>query len=96
MKRAQFTSQQKEKAVAYALAHPELPLKKVAEDMGIGYSTLDKWVRQERQNGSLNASRKLTPEQEQIAQLKKEIAHLKEVNEIIKKAHVYFVNNPSR
>lgn len=28
MKRAQFTSQQKEKAVAYALAHPELPLKK--------------------------------------------------------------------
>lgn len=64
--------------------------------MGIGYSTLDKWVRQERQNGTLNASRKLTPEQEQIAQLKKEIAHLKEVNEIIKKAHVYFVNNPSR
>jgi transposase len=64
--------------------------------MGMGYSTLDKWVRQERQNGSLNASRKLTPEQEQIAQLKKEIAHLKEVNEIIKKAHVYFVNNPSR
>lgn len=28
MKRAQLTSQQKEKAVAYALVHPELPLKK--------------------------------------------------------------------
>jgi hypothetical protein len=34
MKRAQFTSQQKEKSVAYALAHPDLPLKKIDEDVG--------------------------------------------------------------
>lgn len=82
--------------MAYALVHPELPLKKIAEDMGIGYSTNGKWVRQVWQNGTLNSSRKLNPKQEQIAQLKKEIARLKKANEIIKKAHVYFVKHPSQ
>lgn len=53
--------------------------------MGIVYSINGKWASQERQNGTLNASRKLIPAQEQITQLKKAIAHLKEVNQIIKK-----------
>jgi transposase len=37
----------------------------------------------------------LSPEQQRIKALEKENAHLREVNEIIKKEHVYFVNHPS-
>jgi transposase len=47
-----------------------------------------------RANGTVR--RELSGEQQRIRQLEREVAHLKEVNEIIKKAHVYFVNNPSR
>ena len=32
--------QSTKKVLIYALAHPELPLKKIAEDMGMGYSNL--------------------------------------------------------
>ena len=56
MKRAQFTNQQKEKAVTYSFAHPELPPKKISEDMGLVYCALDKWDKQKWQNGALNAS----------------------------------------
>ena len=38
----------------------------------------------------------ITPVQQRIKALEKENTHLREVNEIIKKAHVYFVNHPSR
>jgi transposase len=89
-----FSLQHKQEMVAYAIAHPERSLKALAAELGVGASTLDKWVRAERLNAG--AERKLTVEQERIKQLEKEVAHLREVNEIIKKAHVYFVNNPSR
>jgi transposase len=96
MKRAVFSPQKKQECVAYALAHPEMTSKQLASDLGIGASTLDKWIKLARQNGTAPGERKLTPEQERIRQLEKEVAHLREVNEIIKKAHVYFVNHPSR
>ena len=84
----------KQETVAFAVAHPERPLKAIAADLGVGYSTLDKWVRQHR--AQAGPERKLSADQERIKQLEKEVAHLREVNEIVKKAHVYFVNNPSR
>lgn len=64
--------------------------------MGVGYSTTGRWDRRERQNGTFNDLRKLTPEQKLITQFKKAIEYLKEVNVIIKKANMCFVNNPSR
>jgi transposase len=96
MKQKRFTEQKRLDCVAYALAHPEISLKTIASDLGVGYSTLDKWVRQAKLSGSGGAQRQLTPDQLRIKQLEKEVAHLREVNEIVKKAHVYFVNHPSK
>ena len=71
-------------------------LKQLASDLGVGYSTLDKWLRHARAQGVAGAGRTLSAEQQRIKQLEKEVAHLREVNDIVKKAHVYFVTHPSR
>ncbi|ETS99214.1 IS3 family transposase [Providencia alcalifaciens] len=59
-----------------------------ANAMGVGKSTMDKWVRQlklERKGISPKAS-PMTPEQVEIRELKKKIVQLEEHNEILKKA----------
>lgn len=97
--RKKFSEQFKEEAVAHALAHTDRPLKAIAAELGVGYSTLDTWLRvaQPSIKASVPGTRRApSAEQQRIRQLEKENAHLREVNEIIKKAHVYFVNNPSR
>jgi transposase len=91
-----ISSEKKQECIAYALAHPEINARQLAADLGIGHSTLSKWLSQARVQGVQGANRTLTAEQQRIKDLEKENAHLREVNEIIKKAHVYFVNNPSR
>jgi len=88
--------QKKQECIEYALAHPEISTAKLATDFGIGHSTLCKWLKTAREQGVQGASRSLTADQQRIKDLEKENAHLREVNEIVKKAHVYFVNNPSR
>ena len=96
MKQPRFSQQKKQEMVAYALSQPEIGTQQLAKDMGVGHSTLDKWLRQARQQGQGGALRTLSAEQLRIKQLEKEVAHLREVNEIVKKAHVYFVTQPSR
>ena len=91
MKQKRFSLQLNQEATACAVAHPERSTKIVAADLGVGFSTLDKWVRQHC--AQAGPERKLSADQERIKQLEKEVAHLLEVNEIVKKAHVYFVNN---
>ena len=41
-----FSPEFKQQSVDYALANSHEPLSAVANKLGIGYSTLDKWVRQ--------------------------------------------------
>lgn len=96
MTKQRFTEQKKQDCVAYALSHPELSIKAIAADLGVGYSSLDNWVRRAKLNGTAGAPRQLSPDQARIKQLEKEVTHLREVNDIIKKAHVYFVNHPSK
>ena len=96
MTRLNISPEKKQECIDYALAHPEINLKQLSGDLGIGHSSLSKWVRQARQKGVVGSERALTPEQQRIKAIEKENAHLREVNEIIKKAHVYFVNHPSR
>ena len=55
-----ISNQKKQECVSYALAHPELALKGLAADMGVGYS-LDRWVRQAKRKGVQGADRKLSP-----------------------------------
>jgi transposase-like protein len=55
--------------------------------LGIGCSTLENWVRK----ASGTVRRELRNDQQRILQPKRENAHLKEVDNIIKKAHMYFM-----
>lgn len=96
MPRRKISPQKKQESISYALSHPEISLKQLALDLGLACSTLDRWVREARAAGLDGAQRQLSPEQLRIKELEKENAHLREVNEIIKKAHLYFVNNPNR
>ncbi len=61
-----------------------------AKAMGVGKSTMDKWVRQLKQErkGVTPQASPMTPEQIEIRELKKKLARLEEHNEILKKATV--------
>jgi len=87
-----FSEQFKQEAVG--LVSPERSISEVANQLGVGHSTLDKWVRAHRQRtGQLAA---LTQEQKRIRELERQVAHLQEVNDILKKATVYFANPANR
>lgn len=77
------------KAWLYAQAHAHEPLSKIANDLGVGYSTLDRWVRQASQNQS--STRPLSAEQQRIVELEREVKRLREANDILKKVHVYWL-----
>jgi len=96
MSRNKISPQRKAECIQYALSHPEISVKQLAADFGIGHSTLHKWLQDAKASTGLQSPRQLTAEQQRIKQLEKEVAHLREVNEIVKKAHVYFINHPNR
>lgn len=61
----------------------------VASSLGIGRTTLEKWVyqyRKEQQGIAPTQGRALTPEQREIQQLRKEVKQLKMERDILKKA----------
>ncbi|GIU22216.1 transposase [Shewanella colwelliana] len=59
-----------------------------AQAMSVGKSTMDKWVRQlrEERQGKQPKASPISPEQIEIRELKKQLARLQEHNEILKKA----------
>lgn len=60
----------------------------VADSLGLGKSTVDKWARQLKQerNGVLSTATPLTPDQLKIRELERKIKLLEGDNEILKKA----------
>jgi transposase len=93
---ARHSPQFKEQVIQYSLSHPEQTVTQTSKQFGLGNSTLDKWLREHRQANGGKGGNALSAEQQRIRQLERELAHLREVNDIIKKAHVYFVSNPSK
>lgn len=91
-----FSEQFKQEALNFVQSHPSLGVATIAKQLGVGYSTLDNWIRQYRQSIGSQAATAMSAEQQRIRALEKQVAHLTEVNDILKKAHVYFINNPSR
>ncbi len=69
-----------------------------ATNLGVGASTLGKWIRKYREENDLQSAfpgkGKLRPQDEELARLKKENAKLKREREILKKALGYFAEHP--
>ena len=72
--------------------------KDVAEELGFDSTNLTRWLRESKE-GELSNLRVFpgqgNPRDEEVARLKKEVADLRETNEILKKAMAFFVvKNP--
>ncbi len=70
-------------------------IREAAESMGVGKSTVDKWVRQSRQNAG-NHGAPIGAEQQRIKELEKELRKIKEQNEILKKASALLMSDSLR
>ena len=72
--------------------------KEVADDLGIDSTNLTRWLR-ETKEGETDSLKVFpgqgNPRDEEVARLRKEVADLRETNEILKKAMAFFVvKNP--
>jgi len=79
----------KSEAVQLALTSG-LTRKEVAADLGIGFSTLNKWVSQHKHDGLMSGPH--DDVDKELARLRKENRILKEEREILKKATVFFAS----
>ncbi len=81
--------------VAQQVVDEGRPVSEVAESLGLGKSTVDKWSRQLRneRNGSLSSATPLTPEQIKIRELERKIKRLEEDNTILKKASALLISD---
>ena len=86
-KGTKYDQQFKENAVRYRLDHPELTLKKAAENLGISDSALKTWLRAAKEHegcvptrGSGNYS---SDEAKEIARLQRELRDTKDALEIL-------------
>jgi len=67
-----------------------LTRKQLAADLGIGFSTLNKWVQQDRDKELLTGPH--DDQEKEISRLRKENRILREEREILKKATVFFAS----
>lgn len=58
----------------------------ITKEYDVGYSTLDKWISQEANSGSFKEKDNLTPEQQELAKLRKQNQQLLMENDILKQA----------
>jgi len=65
-----------------------LPRRQVAADFGIGFSTLSRWIQQDRRNPEKSAIR--SDLEREIAELRKENRMLREERDVLKKATQFF------
>ena len=65
-----------------------LTRKQVAADLGIGFSTLNKWVSQDRDKDLMSGPHE--DQEKELARLRKENRILREERDILKKATVFF------
>ena len=69
--------------------YKELGVRGCAENLGIGYSTLTKWLKDFRESGDIpvrGSGNYASDEQKEIAQLKRELRDAKDALDVLKKA----------
>jgi len=71
------------------------PVSAVAAELGVNTNTLHGWLKSYREKPAMPfpGSGKLSPDDEQIRKLERQIRELREENEILKKAAAYFAKN---
>ena len=93
MTRKRFTKEFRDEAVQLAI-NSDIPQRQLAEDLGVGKSTLFKWITDYRQKqGSTNSD--VTPVNElklELLRLRKENRILREERDILKKATAFFAS----
>jgi transposase len=75
------------------MAESDRPASAIAMELGIRRNQLYKWKEQMNKTGEVASAKKGRPkkqEQSEISQLKQELKRVKEENEILKKAAVFF------
>jgi transposase len=84
----------KEQAVLRILAE-ESTVGETAKELGVHYTTVRDWVKYYQRDGgsAFPGSGNLKAEDEEMRRLRKQLADLKEENEILKKAAAYFAKN---
>ena len=65
-----------------------LPRKQVDADFGIGFSTLSRWIQQDRRNPEKPTAQ--SDLEREVAELRKENRMLREERDVLKKATVFF------
>ena len=89
-KGTQYSQQFKEDAVQYRKDHPELTLRKAAENLGISESALKNWMKTAKNNEGKVPSRGsgnyASDEAKEIARLQRELRDTKDALEVLKKA----------
>ena len=91
--RRSFTEEFKREAVR--LAQERGNLSAVARDLGINDSVLQRWKRRLEQNEERPFPGRGNPRDEEMDKLKRELARVKEENDILKKAVGIFTSRPT-
>ncbi len=88
-KKRQFTQEFKKEAVEYSLTS-EKTVEEVAQDLGISVSNLRRWRTQYKKRGELafpgHGKESLTPQEQKLRELQKELADTQIERDILKKA----------
>lgn len=89
--RKTYDNEFRNNAVRYVMDHPDLTRDVAAKNLGIGESTLNRWLAESRKNDSGTIEMRGTgnyasDEAKEIARLKRELRDTKDALEILKKA----------
>jgi len=93
-KRKEYTKEFKESAIELYQRSSDKTKKEVAEGLGISPENLRRWINESKKVENTNIRvfpGHGNPRDEELAQLRKEVADLRETNEILKKAMAFFV-----
>ena len=89
MKKRRFSAEFKDEAVRLVLEQG-VSITQAASDLGIGLSTLQKWVRVHRERKEVNGQVVTEADVAELKQLRKENHRLRMERDILKKATAYF------